>query len=59
MALSIEKNDPNLYFNLGRLYLDSKRWTECMACAQAALNIEPSFTQASQMIAYCARMLKE
>lgn len=58
-ALAIERNDPNLYFNLGRLYLDSKKWAECMACAKAALGIEPSFTQATQMIAYCERMLKE
>ena len=58
-ALQIEHNDPNLYFNLGRLYLDGKRWEDCMASAQAALDLEPSFTQASQMISYCTRMLKD
>lgn len=57
-ALEFEKNDPNLYFNLGRLYLETKRWGDCMACAQEALNLEPSFTQATQMVSYCNRMLK-
>lgn len=57
-ALEIEKNDPNLYFNLGRLYLDTKRWADCVTCANEALQLEPSFTQATQMVAYCNKMLK-
>jgi tetratricopeptide (TPR) repeat protein len=58
-AISLEGHDPNLHFNLGRLYLDWEKWQECALCGQAALDIEPSFTQASQMLAYCARKLKD
>jgi tetratricopeptide (TPR) repeat protein len=58
-ALALESKDPNLYFNLGRLYLDAKRWQGCLECAQAALGLDPSLSQASQMIAYCTRMLEK
>jgi tetratricopeptide (TPR) repeat protein len=56
-ALALENKDPNLYFNLGRLYLDAKKWQSCLECAKAALALDPSLTQASQMSAYCVRML--
>ena len=58
-ALALERKDPNLHFNLGRLYLDAKMWQSCLECAQAALALDPSLSQASQMIAYCARMLEK
>jgi tetratricopeptide (TPR) repeat protein len=56
-ALALENKDPNLYFNLGRLYLDAQKWQACLECAQAALALEPSFSHASRMIAYCTRIL--
>jgi Flp pilus assembly protein TadD len=56
-ALALENKDPNLYFNLGRLYLDAQKWQACLECAQAALALEPAFSHASRMIAYCTRML--
>jgi Flp pilus assembly protein TadD len=57
-ALSLDPKDPNLYFNLGRLYLDVRQWQSCLECAEAALALDSSFTQAAQMVAYCSRMLK-
>ncbi|MDR1359774.1 MAG: tetratricopeptide repeat protein [Deltaproteobacteria bacterium] len=56
-ALALEDKDPNLYFNLGRLYLDAQKWQSCLECAQAALALDPSLGQASKMSAYCRRML--
>jgi tetratricopeptide (TPR) repeat protein len=58
-ALALENKDPNLHFNLGRLYLDAEKWQSCLECAQAALALDPSLSQASQMIAYCTRMLEK
>ncbi|MDR2077230.1 MAG: tetratricopeptide repeat protein [Desulfovibrio sp.] len=58
-ALALEGKDPNLHFNLGRLYLDAKKWQSCLECAQAALALDPSLSQASQMIAYCLRRLRD
>jgi tetratricopeptide (TPR) repeat protein len=56
-ALALEDKDPNLHFNLGRLYLDAKKWQDCLECARSALTLDPSFSQASQMLSYCNRML--
>ncbi len=56
-ALALEPNDPNLHFNLGRLYLDWQKWDECRLCAEATLTLQPEFSEAAQMAAYCRRMI--
>lgn len=58
-ALSIEDKDPNLYFNLGRVYFDWKKWAECRDSANAALGLDPGFIEASRLASYCERMLKD
>lgn len=57
-ALSIENKDSNLYFNLGRIYFDWKKWNQCLESAESALRLDPEFVEASRMADYCRRMLK-
>lgn len=58
-AIALEPKDPNLYFNFGRMFLDAKKWEQSAENAQKALDLDPSFTQASQMVAYCHRMISQ
>lgn len=58
-ALQMERGDPNLYFNLGRLYLDWEKWELAARQAEEALKLDSSFTQAGQMRQYALRKLAE
>ena len=58
-ALVLEKNDPNLYFNIGRLYLDWEKWELAALQAEEALKLDAAFTQASQMRQYARRKQAE
>ncbi len=58
-AIEIEKNDPNLYFNLGRLYLDMKKWPESVAIAEMALSLDANFTEARQLANYANKQITE
>ena len=55
-AIAIDANDPNLYFNLGRLYFDWQRWPDCLAQAEKALNLNAGFTQAKQLADYVRKL---
>ena len=56
-ALSLESDDPNLYFNLGRLYLDWMDWEKTVIFAEKALALNPEFTEAAKLAAYAKRKL--
>ncbi len=58
-ALKLEGDDPNLYFNLGRLYLDWMDWEKTVTFAEKALNLNPDFTEAAKLAAYAKRKLAE
>lgn len=58
-ALNLEGDDPNLYFNLGRLYLDWMNWEKTVTFAEKALKLNPSFTEAAKLAAYAKRKLDE
>jgi tetratricopeptide (TPR) repeat protein len=44
--------DPTLYFNIGRLYVDWKKWGKAAKAAQAALRLKPDFVEAQKLLAY-------
>jgi len=44
--------DPALYFNIGRLYVDWEKWGKAVKAAQAALRLNPDFSEAQKLLAY-------
>ena len=58
-ALALEQHDPNLYFNLGRLYLDLMDWQKTVYNAEKALALNPEFSEAGKLAAYARRKLTE
>ena len=44
--------DPSLYFNIGRLYVDWKKWGKAIKAAHAALHLKPDFIEAHKLLAY-------
>lgn len=49
-AVGYAKTDPNLYFNLGRVYLDWERWDKAERAARLALRLCPDFVEAHKML---------
>lgn len=58
-AVALEQTDPNLYFNMGRLYLDMGQWSQVRAAVTKALELEPDFAEAVKMLAYAERKMAE
>lgn len=51
-AINLDKKDPSLYFNLGRLYLDWEKWDKGIESAKKACELNPKFDEAKKMLAY-------
>lgn len=51
-AISLQKEDEYLHFNLARLYLDMKNWDKAMCSAKQAVKINPGFMQAQKMVIF-------
>lgn len=58
-ALELEKGDPNLFFNLGRLYLDWQKWEKTLECAEKSLALDPGFGEAGKLASYAKRKIAE
>lgn len=58
-ALELEASDPNLLFNVGRLYLDWERWEKAEYYANQALTFAPEFSEAAKMASYAERKHRE
>ncbi len=56
-ALALDDQDSNIYFNLGRLYIDSQDWEKAMAAGQKALELDPEFVEARKLAAYAEKKL--
>lgn len=55
---ALEKSkDEYLYFNLGRVYIDFGRWQQAATAAQSALDINPDFKEARQMLGYVQKKM--
>ena len=55
-ASSYLGRDPNLFFNLGRLYVDWQKWDKAIKSAEAALLLEPGFDEADKLAGYARKM---
>lgn len=49
------RHDPNLYFNIGRLYVDWGKWSKAMKAAGAALKLDPDFVEAQKLHDYAEK----
>lgn len=54
-AVNYAKDDPNLYFNLGRLYIDWERYDKVERAAKLALKLKPGFQEASKMLLFALK----
>ena len=52
------RGDSTLYFNIGRLYIDWKKWKKAVKAAQAALSLKPDFDEAQKLLAYAEEKLR-
>lgn len=59
LALKLDKSDPNLYFNMGRLYLDWEQWEKAVYYANLALERAPDFVEAGKLAAYAEKKQRE
>jgi len=51
-ATEYMRMEPTLYFNIGRLYVDWKKWEKAIKAARAALRLKPDFIEAQKLLAY-------
>lgn len=53
------RNDPNLYFNIGRLYVDWGKWPKAVRAAGAALKLDPEFAEAKKLYDYAQKRVEQ
>lgn len=51
-AVGYAKNDANLYFNLGRVYVDWQRYDKVEKASRLALRLKPDFLEAKKMLTF-------
>lgn len=56
-ALTICDDDEYLFFNMGRLYFDWKKWSKMAEAAERAMGINPEFTEAAKMRAFALKKM--
>lgn len=54
-ALEHADGDEVLFFNLGRVYMDWRRWEKAQEMAQKALDLKPDFPEARKLLDYVAQ----
>ncbi|WP_029458120.1 tetratricopeptide repeat protein [Solidesulfovibrio alcoholivorans] len=54
-AVEYAKSDPNLYFNLGRVYLDWQRWDKAERASRLALRLSPAFVEARKLLNFALK----
>lgn len=58
-AVKFAGRDPHLFFNLGRLYVDWKRWDKCFKAAAVALKLNPNFEEARKMMNFAKKKMEQ
>jgi len=58
-ALKYGKDDAGLFFNMGRLYVDWKKWGMVEKTAKRALQIAPDFEEAQKMLNFARKKLEK
>lgn len=54
-ALEITPDDPYLYFNIGRLYVEWEKWTEALFAGEKAMELAPGFNEAKMLAEYAQK----
>ncbi|MBG0778158.1 MAG: tetratricopeptide repeat protein [Desulfovibrionaceae bacterium] len=54
-AYKYAPRDPNLFFNIGRLYIDWKKWKKVEKAASKALQLKPDFVEAQKMLTFARK----
>lgn len=57
-AISLEPGDPNLFFNMARVYLDQEDYRTALDYSQKAITLAPDFTEAVKLKAYAFKKLE-
>lgn len=58
-AIQYGKDDPGLFFNMGRLYVDWKKWRMVEKTARRALQLEPDFEEARKMLDFAQKKIEK
>lgn len=58
-AIKLSDDDPGLFFNFGRLYIDWKRWEKVDEMASKALELNKGFVEAKKMRSFANKQLKK
>lgn len=56
-ALALAREDPNLHFNLGRLYLEWGRWEEAREFGDKASRLNPEFAEAKKLSLFAEKKM--
>ena len=56
-AIILVPDDPYVYFNSGRLYLDWKKWAQAKQAADKAIECQPGFNEAKMLADYAAKRM--
>lgn len=56
-GLKIMDKDPNLLFNMGRLYVDWHKWDKAVKVAERAVALNPEFVEAQKMLTFAQKKL--
>ena len=54
-ALQHSGRDPNLFFNIGRLYIEWEKWAKAEQVAGIILKLDPSFAEAEKLLAFARK----
>jgi tetratricopeptide (TPR) repeat protein len=57
-AKDLLPKDPNIYFNLGRLYVDWRQWDKVVIMSKKALSLNPNFLEAKKMLAFAQKQMR-
>ncbi|MDK2955542.1 MAG: hypothetical protein PWQ57_1038 [Desulfovibrionales bacterium] len=58
-ALEVTEADEYLWFNIGRLYIDWRKWEKVQEAAEKALQVNPKFREAAKMLTFAQKKTGE
>lgn len=57
-AIEWKDDDPNIFFNLGRLYVEWKQWRKALKAAKIVLRLNPDFEPAQKLYTFAEKKLE-
>ncbi len=56
-AMELTPEDPNLMFNIGRLYLEWEKWDKAVEFGERAANLQPEFMEARKLASFARKKM--